>query len=161
MTAWNSRVFACFGLRPVSWWPVEPLSPSDPGGTLPWACREHGGRQHQHFQRGTRLELVVDRARPAHTCQNLSPARKLPPFLPNGFLLGGEGRWCPPFPGQPFEQAVGAFERQTATGRLWKQEGLFHLCRPQPEHWFLYSTSSFKVISHADMNVITQSREVP
>lgn len=31
-------------------------------------------------QQGTRLELAIDRARPAHISQNLSPARKQPPL---------------------------------------------------------------------------------
>lgn len=122
MTVWNSRVFACLELKPVIWWPIEPLIPSSNSGG---ACHEHCGRQLQHSHCGSRLELRVDRASPAHVCQNLSPARKQPPFLPDRFLFGGEGGWCPWLPGQPFAQALGAFEKQIATGRLWKQEEAF------------------------------------
>lgn len=159
MTTRNNGVFACLKHRTVSWWPLEPLIPSY---NLGRAHREHSGRQPQHYQHGTSLELMVDGASPAHICQNLSPARKQLPFLSDCFLLIGEGRWCSPLLGQPFPQAVGAFERQTATERLWRQEETFSSLQAPAETLVLSAVQAVSKLSpHADMNVITLSGEVP
>ena len=122
MTTWNSRVFVCLKFRPVSWWPVETLIPPS---TLGRAGGELGGRQLQPFQHGTRLALKSPGQPRCSHRPKFAPCRETAlSLLPDCFLLW-ESRWRPPLPGKPFTQAVGTFERQTATGRLWRQEGTF------------------------------------
>lgn len=51
MITWNSRVFVCFKLRPVSGWPAEPLTPSS---YLRGACLEHQEEASTCDQAGTK-----------------------------------------------------------------------------------------------------------
>lgn len=146
-----SRAIARLKWKAVSGWPTEPLScPSNPM----IACSEQWGWYLQHVEHRFRLPVLIDKAK-SLSCQIRDR------FPPQVFSFMRRRSLAPIASRAAYTDAVGAFERHTRAERLWRQEETFiHAGRC----WNIgsqHSTSSFKVISHDDVNVITWSREVP
>lgn len=158
MTTWNSRVFVCLKFRPVSWWPVETLIPPSNWGEPAWA----GWRAAPTFPSWDLSGTHSPQASPAgkqltstQICPLLGNSSSSPPWLPSL---------------KRRRSMVSTASREalyTSCGCLWKancnrkavkaRRDFFIFAGPSQNIGSQCSTGSFKVISHADVNVVIRA----